>query len=95
MKVNGEAILKKFAKKHADTRRPLERWLAEMRGMRQITPADLRARWADADFLSGNRVVFNIKGNSYRLLITVQYAIDEVTILDIGTHQEYDTWNLR
>lgn len=55
-------------------------------------PNDIKALHATASFLSDNRVVFNIKGNSYRLVVHVNYRRSFVTILQLGTHAEYDKW---
>lgn len=54
-------------------------------------PAEVRARYRSADFVAGNRVVFNIRGNNYRLVVAVKYApIFLVYVRFLGTHAEYD-----
>jgi mRNA interferase HigB len=55
-----------------------------------MTPQDIKARYASASFVGRNRVVFNIKGNDYRLIVAVAYRIGVVYIKFIGTHGEYD-----
>jgi mRNA interferase HigB len=56
-------------------------------------PKDIKARYPAASFLAGNRVVFNIKGNKYRLITHVRYDPGRVYIRFIGTHPEYDKVN--
>ena len=53
-------------------------------------PSEIKAKFATASFLPNNRVVFNISGNKYRLVVKVEYAIKAVYIRFIGSHAEYD-----
>jgi len=55
---------------------------------------DISARYPSASFLSGNRIVFRLKGKAYRLVVKVNYAAQIVLVQKIGTHAEYDEWNL-
>jgi mRNA interferase HigB len=55
---------------------------------------DIKARYSSASFLSDNRVVFNVKGNKYRLLVKVGFNLQTVIIQRIGTHAEYDKWEI-
>ena len=57
-------------------------------------PQDIKDRFPSASLLSENRVVFNIGGNNYRLLVRVAYNTGVVVILAVGTHAEYDKWDL-
>ncbi|MBP7468763.1 MAG: type II toxin-antitoxin system HigB family toxin [Thauera sp.] len=54
------------------------------------TPADIKAAHRNASFLANNRVVFNIKGNDYRLVVAVRYTSTTMFIRFVGTHAEYD-----
>lgn len=77
------------------TRRPeaapaLKAWTQEARIASWKTPQDIRNRYASASFLKRNRVVFNLKGNDYRLVVAVAYRFEAVYIKFIGTHSEYD-----
>nr|WP_232225055.1 type II toxin-antitoxin system HigB family toxin [Dactylococcopsis salina] len=58
--------------------------------MQWQTPADIKRVYANASILPNNRVVFNIKGNDYRLIVHVRYDIGIIFIRFVGTHQEYD-----
>jgi len=83
-----------FTQAHADVKGQVEAWLAEVRDSSWATPHELKARYPRASMLSGNRVVFNLKGNRYRLLVRVNYKNGIVVVERIGTHAEYDDWNL-
>lgn len=90
MRVLGRDKLKKFGKKHAASKSVLDAWCAEVGRADWKTTHDIRKRYASADFLAGNRVIFNIKGNHYRLVVKVRYVSSLVVIEWIGTHAEYN-----
>jgi mRNA interferase HigB len=69
-------------------------WLVEAEHAEWRTPNDVKARYASASFLAENRVVFNIGGNRFRLVLRIAYRTQTVVIERVGTHAEYDTWNL-
>lgn len=64
------------------------RWLGSWSG-----PSDVKQRFSTASFIAGDRIVFNIKGNSYRLIVAVKYAAGIVFIRFVGTHAQYDRIN--
>lgn len=90
----GVDALVAFAKKHADAESPLQAWLAEAKDAEWRTPQDVKDRYAHASILAGDRVVFNVKGNDYRLLVRISYVVGIVRVERIGTHAEYDKWKL-
>lgn len=92
MRVVGRDKLFKFCKKHADSRTALEAWLGEVSQEATIwqTTHDIKKRYQSADFLKDNRVIFNVKGNHYRLVVKVRFQNNLVFIEWIGTHSEYD-----
>jgi mRNA interferase HigB len=67
-----------------------EAWLHIVRYAQWRTPEDVKASHPKASILKGGRVVFNIKGNDYRLIVSVQYQAGVVAIRFFGTHAEYD-----
>ncbi|MGB4336791.1 MAG: type II toxin-antitoxin system HigB family toxin [Chromatiaceae bacterium] len=69
---------------------PLRGWYAEASRAAWRTPADIKAMHRSASFLPNNRVVFNIKGNDYRLVVAVRYTQQLLFVRFIGTHAEYD-----
>ena len=76
---------------HRDAEPALTAWYDEARKARWATPADVKAQYANASIIANNRVVFNIKGNDYRLIVAIAYKMQYVFIKFIGTHKHYDT----
>lgn len=94
MQLAGFKLLHDFMKQHLDIQGPLEAWIQEAREASWRTTLDIKARYASASFLSDNRVVFNVKGNKYRLMVKVGFSLQIVLIQRIGTHAEYDKWEI-
>lgn len=90
MKVRGRIRLARFARKHAQARKALDAWYKVAIKAIWKTLRDIRAQYSSADFLSGNRVIFNIKGNHYRLVSALDYENGTVAIEGVYTHAEYD-----
>lgn len=90
MKVVGRDKLDAFAQKHTDARQWIETWLAETERTHWRTPQEIKERYATASFLAGNVVIFNVRGNNYRLEVQVAFKTSTVVIRWIGTHEEYD-----
>jgi mRNA interferase HigB len=95
MKVAGRGVLDAFIQEHADARRWIEHWLAEAEGEAWATPQDIKDRYASVSFLVGNKVIFNVKGNEYRMEVVVAYKTGVVIVQWAGTHAEYDHRNRR
>ena len=93
MKILDRERLDRFCRKHADARSWIENWLADVETARWQTPQDIRNRYASASFPGGGLVVFNVKGNAYRLEATVAWRTATVVVEWIGTHREYDERN--
>lgn len=89
MTLLGRDLLDAFMRKHADTRQPLAVWIREVEAARWLTPQDIKNRYRSADFLSGNRVIFNLKGNHHRIVAVVSYQAGIARVVWIGTHAEY------
>jgi len=90
MKLVGRNKLESFSKKQSRAEEALNAWFNEVEHAEWKTPQDIKNRYGSADFLSGNRVIFNIKGNHYRLVVQVRYQNGIVAIQWVGTHAEYD-----
>jgi mRNA interferase HigB len=75
---------------HRDAEQPLRAWFAEVRRAAWRTPADIKAAHRNASFVGSDRVVFNIGGNKYRLVVAVKYSAQLVFIRFVGTHADYD-----
>jgi len=94
VKVLGREVLAQFARGHAEVRSQLQAWLAEAEDSEWSSPDDVRRRFPTASVLAGDRVVFNLKGNKYRMLVRISYGARIVLILKLGTHAEYSKWEL-
>jgi mRNA interferase HigB len=92
MKAVGRKRIDEFCQRHADVRSQLASWLAEAEEAEWYSPMDVKERYPSASFLGGGQVVFNIKGNKYRLDTKISYKNQVVLIRRIGTHAEYDEW---
>lgn len=90
MRIVGLPVLEAFKAKHADARGLLDAWQLEVERAEWRSPQDIKRRYRSADFLQGNRVIFNVKGNSYRLVVLVRYQSGLVVVEWVGTHAEYD-----
>ena len=91
VRIFSRATLIEFWLKHADAEVPLRLWFSLVEHASWSGPAEVKARFSTADFLPGNRVVFNIKGNTYRLVVQVKYGpLFLVYIRFVGTRAEYD-----
>lgn len=94
MRVIGVEALHAFCRRHADVDQQVKAWAAEARQARWRKPAEVKERYPSASLLEDDRVVFNLKGNKYRLLVRMGYKSGIVRVQKIGTHAEYDKWNL-
>ena len=90
MRIIAIGALRDFWRRHPDAETPLRAWYAEASRASWRGPADVKASHRNASFLPGNRVVFNIKGNDYRMVAAVHYNRGMMFIRFIGTHQDYD-----
>lgn len=93
MRLISRKKLIEFWTRYTDSEEQLKAWASEVQQAHWKTPSDVKARYGTADILPGDRVVFNIKGNRYRLIVKIQYNIQIVFIRFIGTHKEYDRIN--
>jgi mRNA interferase HigB len=75
---------------HRDAKGALEAWYDEAKHAQWASPAAIKDRYRSASILKNNRVVFNIAGNKYRLVVRINYDSKTVFVYFIGTHQEYD-----
>ncbi|MBF8272289.1 MAG: Protein of unknown function DUF2136 [Magnetococcales bacterium] len=93
MRIIAKRTLREFWKcdpAYLNCRGPLEAWHAIVAQSDWKTPAKIKDQFRHASFIKGNRVVFNIAGNKYRLLVKINYPHGVVYIRFIGTHAQYD-----
>jgi mRNA interferase HigB len=79
---------------HADAEQPLKAWFSEVSRAEWTTMADIKARYPQASVIDAERVVFNIGGNKYRLVVKVWFPGRAVWIKFVGTHRDYDDLDL-
>ena len=90
MRIIAKKSLQAFWERYPHARGSLEAWHAEAKSAQWRTPADVKAKYGSASILKDGRVVFNIGGNNYRLVVWINYAYGVIYIRFVGTHQEYD-----
>ncbi|MEO5669186.1 MAG: type II toxin-antitoxin system HigB family toxin [Ramlibacter sp.] len=90
MRVIAIKNIREFCVRHPRAAPSLKAWVEEARNSTWKTPQYIKTRYSSASFLGRNRVVFNIKGNDYRLVVAVAYQFEAVYIKFIGTHEQYD-----
>jgi mRNA interferase HigB len=91
VEIINEIELHAFARKHARARKPLANWLDVTRAATWNSFADVRDTFRSADYVK-DQVVFDIAGNNYRLISSIDYAAERVYVLEMMTHAEYDRW---
>ena len=90
MRVISKSKLRAFWETHPDAEGALRAWHAEAEAADWHRPADVKAKFGNASVLGGNRVVFSICGNKYRLVVRFNYAWQVAYTRFVGTHVEYD-----
>ncbi|MGB8215535.1 MAG: type II toxin-antitoxin system HigB family toxin [Anaerolineales bacterium] len=90
MRIISRRILREFWERHSDVTVALQTWFYDVEQATWNSPTDIKAVYRNASFVANNRVVFNIKGNHYRLVVVVVYQYSLVYIRFVGTHEEYD-----
>lgn len=95
MRIIAKKILRDFWEIHSDSEQQLKAWYQETSKAIWTGPKQIRLAYPSASFLADNRVVFNIKGNHYRLIIRINYDYQIIWIRFIGTHAEYDKINAK
>ena len=90
MRIISRKALRVFWEEHPAARQSLQAWYADVKHANWKSPADIKKVYRSTSFVANNRVVFNIKGNKYRVIVAVQYKYRLVFIRFVGTYQEYD-----
>jgi mRNA interferase HigB len=94
MQIIAKSTLRAFWEKHPQAETPLKTWHAVVRNANWAGPSDVKSMFgANVDFVSDNRIIFDISGNKYRLVVHVAYPFKRVLIKFMGTHDEYDKIN--
>ena len=89
-RIIAKRTLREFWENHSDSEQYLKTWYETTKNSNWNSPNDVKITYINASILKNNRVVFNIKGNAYRLIVKINYIKQWVFIRFIGTHAEYD-----
>jgi mRNA interferase HigB len=101
MRIIARRTLRRFVEQHAGhkdqpaLKAALDAWFAEVRRARWASTADVKRLYATASVVSADRIVFNVKGNDYRLVVSVDFEKGIVWIKWLGTHRDYDRIDVR
>jgi mRNA interferase HigB len=90
VRIIAKKTLQAFWRRHPDAEGPLLAWYREVVKENWDGPAAVKLRYRSASIIKGSRVVFNIKGNDYRLVVKINYGYRVVYVRFVGTHREYD-----
>jgi len=90
MRIIAKKTLRAFWEKHPDAEQPLKAWHEMAKAASWPNPAALKAQIGTASLVGHDRVVFNIAGNKYRLVVAINYRYQAQYIRFVGTHREYD-----
>jgi mRNA interferase HigB len=90
LRIISKKTLRDFWQKHPNAEQQLKLWFGEASVAKWVGPNDIKREYPSASIINGNRVVFNIKGNKYRLIIRINYQYQIVWIRFVGSHVDYD-----
>lgn len=94
MKLLSKKITQDFKEKHTDAKSSIDSWEAEVENAKWQTPHELKERYRKASLVKNQQVVFDICHNKYRILVQINYKNQVVLIKKVGTHKEYDNWDI-
>jgi mRNA interferase HigB len=94
VRIIAKSTLRAFWAVHPDAEEPLLAWYREVEKEDWSEPAQVKEKYRNASIVKGNRVVFNIKGNDYRLVVRINYPYRMIYVRFVGTHAEYDRVNV-
>ena len=90
MRIIAVRTLREFWQRHPDAEQSLRAWYTNVKHAAWKSSADVKVSYRNASILSAKRVVFDIKGNDYRLVVEIDYSYEVIYIRFIGTHRDYD-----
>jgi mRNA interferase HigB len=95
MQVLGKKKAQEFAKKHSDCKKAVNSLILEIESSNWTSPTDITSRYPKASIIGDSNVVFNLCGNKYRIWMKIAYRNGIVIIIKIGTHKDYDKWEIK
>ncbi|MFN3848262.1 MAG: type II toxin-antitoxin system HigB family toxin [Spirosomataceae bacterium] len=95
MRVIAKRTLREFWEIHPDSEQSLIDWYDLVIEQNWASPNELKSTFGNTSIIDSNRVVFNIKGNDYRLITYIDYKFQIIFVMWVGTHSEYDKIDAR
>ena len=95
MRIFTKQTLKEFADMHPQAKPPIQEWVQRAEKAEWGNYGDMKNTFHSADAIGGQRYVFNIGGNKYRIVAVVKFTIGFIYIRFVGTHQEYDKTDIK
>lgn len=95
MRIIAKRTLREFWILYPDAEQSLMAWYRAVKRANWATPAEIKAQYRNASLVGNERVVFNISGNKYRLIVAINYAFQAIYIRFVGTHNQYDQIDAR
>ena len=93
MRIIAKRTLREYWEHNSESKEPLESWYSVALTADWANPADVKRQYRNASILKDSRVVFNIGGNKFRLIVKINYPYRVVYVRFIGTHKDYDEIN--
>lgn len=90
MRIIAVNTIKEYWEKYPNTEQSLKAWVQEIEQSSWESPQDLKLKYRNASIVTGKRVVFNINGNKFRLIVDIEFRLKIVFIVWFGSHSEYD-----
>jgi mRNA interferase HigB len=90
MRIIAVNTIKQYWKKYPDCEQALKSWIQEAERVSWNSPNALKAQFGSASIITGKRIVFNINGNRYRLIVDIEFRLQIIFIVWFGSHEEYD-----
>ena len=95
MKLLGKRTVLDFVRTHTDCKSAIESLIAEIESASWQTPYDIKKHYASVSIIGNKNIVFNICGNKYRLWLKITYQNGIAIVIRIGTHAEYNKWEIK
>ena len=95
MRIISKRRLREFWEQYPDAEQPLKAWYQAVKRASWQTPADIKGQYRSASLVGNGRVVFNIAGNRYRLVVAVNHTYQAIYVRFVGTHSQYDQIDAR
>jgi len=90
MRIIAVSTIKRYFKTKPETEQGLKSWVDELKKAEWKNSAELKRQYRNASVIDSKRIVFNICGNKFRLIVDIEYRLKIVFVVWLGTHKEYD-----